>query len=470
MKGGEEVNMINMLFNETVSPAYFENNSAEIKVDSKREASLFQQLLLSKQGDGLGITKQRSEEDSLLLNQGLLEDLFNNDERSYLGSIEELVGKIKEIPDDKLKDLYISLSDEGIRIVDDLGKEEMISELVILMQNLLHEKSNTDMFSGSEHINGYQNNQQSHEGHSVAFKVNSHLDMVQSNRETINIKLDKIFAQFELLLANVTDEQALMKFSPKLLELLENWTMLANQYNSETDQSYTMSTHSTSETKVQMIWEELLNTYQKRNELVTNQHYQINAKVSTKDVSKWLHNIVSLQSSVEELHIPQTINISNQPLTKIEQYVIYLNQSGASQSEDKQLIDQFQQVMRTSRFLSFNNGVNQLSIALRPDNLGEMMVRFTELDGEITVKIIVSSQSARQMLESNIHQLKNMFSPHQVVIEERALVVDHAHGQPEEQAFDEDKDQSHESNQEESRNADQEYETEFHDLLMNAKV
>src|SRR5690625_7979992 len=95
-----------------------------------------------------------------------------------------------------------------------------------------------------------------------------------------------------------------------------------------------------------------------------------------------MQNIVRKQSNIKELHIPQNVNITNQPLSKVEQYVIYLNQGGASQSEDKQFIDQFQQVMRTSRFLSFNNGVNQLSIALRPDNLGEMMVRFTELDGD----------------------------------------------------------------------------------------
>jgi len=471
LKGGEKVNMINMLLNLTVPPAYSGNNTAEIQVDRKHESQFFQQLLLSQQGDGFEITEQQSTEDSLLLNQDLLvEELFSNDEHSYLGSIEELLVKIKEMPDDELKELYIALSDEQIEIVDELSKEELMSELVVIMHNLLNEQSETSMFSWTEFINGYQNTQQSNGDPSIAFIVNPNFDMVQPNEKVINTQLDEIYAQVESLLANVTDEQEMIRISPRILELLENWTVLTNKSNSETTQNNTMATHSTSETKVQAIWEELLSTYQKRNELVTSQHYQTNAKVTTKDVSKWLQNIVGNQSSVEELHIPQTVNISNQPLSKVEQYVIYLNQGGASQSEDKQFIDQFQQVMRTSRFLSFNNGVNQLSIALRPDNLGEMMVRFTELDGEMTVKIIVSSQSARQMLESNIHQLKNMFSPHQVVIEEREMVVDHAHGQPEEQAFDEEKDQSHESNQEESRNADQEYETEFHDLLMNAKV
>ena len=167
----------------------------------------------------------------------------------------------------------------------------------------------------------------------------------------------------------------------------------------------------------------------------------------------------------------QTVALSSQPLSKVEQYVIYMNQNETTQSVDKQLIDQFQQVMRTSRFLSMNNGVNQLSIALRPDNLGEMMVRFTEVNGEMTLKIIVSSQATRQMLEANIHQLKNMFSPHQVVIEEREAVIENVQTKQEEQPLDEQEEEhSHESNQGESQNFDEDFETQFHEILMNEKV
>src|SRR5699024_10191270 len=94
LKGGEKVNMINMLLNLTVPPAYSGNNTAEIQVDRKHESQFFQQLLLSQQGDGFEITEQQSTEDSLLLNQDLLvEELFSNDELSYLGSIEELLDR-----------------------------------------------------------------------------------------------------------------------------------------------------------------------------------------------------------------------------------------------------------------------------------------------------------------------------------------------------------------------------------------
>src|SRR5690625_1166261 len=131
--------MINMLLNLTVPPAYSGNNTAEIQVDGTHEAPLFQQLLLSKQGDGLEIIGQQNTEDQLLLNQALLvEELLSNDELSYLGNIDELMAKIEEIPDDKLKELY-SLLTGHTEIVDELSKEEMMSDLVVLMQNLWNE-------------------------------------------------------------------------------------------------------------------------------------------------------------------------------------------------------------------------------------------------------------------------------------------------------------------------------------------
>src|SRR5690625_7091782 len=52
-----------------------------------------------------------------------------------------------------------------------------------------------------------------------------------------------------------------------------------------------------------------------------------------------------------------------------------------------------------------------------------MMVRLEEVNGEMTAKIIVTTEAAKKALQSNIHQLKNMFSPHQVVIERQDEIV-----------------------------------------------
>jgi flagellar hook-length control protein FliK len=109
---------------------------------------------------------------------------------------------------------------------------------------------------------------------------------------------------------------------------------------------------------------------------------------------------------------------------------------------------------------------------LRPDNLGEMMVRFTQINGEMTVKILVTSQAAKEMLESNIHQLKNMFSPHQVAIEKQEAIIQSASAQKEqdsEQLKDqaEQQSESNQSNQQESQSNENSFERQFEELLMN---
>lgn len=473
MKGGERMEMINMLLNQSIPTTYPDRNPNETRVHGQNGESFFQQLLSNKWVSNVGITsgKDGASEDGLAVEEEqILEEILVNIQLndSDLVNITELSAKLNELPFDQVKELYSLLVGDK-ELADEISEEEVNRNIVSLIQNLIDDQNKIGIPSWPILPEEFRHNEQS-DHHSVSFLVNPSLEIVQQSEEATNRQFGELFKQVELLIAGVTDDQDLIRISPKILELLEKWVALANKYSTETNHSYTLPTESTSENKAQTMWKELLNTFQKRNELATNQHYQTNAKVTSKDIGKWMQGILSEQFTIEENRGIQSINLSNQPLSKIEQYVIYLNQSGTNHSIDKQLIDQFQQVIGTSRFLSLNNGVNQLSIAIRPDNLGEMMVRFTEINGEMTLKIIVSSQATRQILESNIHQLKNMFSPHQVVIEEREVMIENVNSQPEEQQFEDEENQSHHSNQDESKNADQEFETEFHDLLMNAKV
>lgn len=278
----------------------------------------------------------------------------------------------------------------------------------------------------------------------------------------------QLYAQAESLLANLSDSQEIVKISPKILALLEKWTALDNTFNQQVNGQMSQVENESDELA---IWKKLVVAYQKRSELANNQRYYKNAEVTSKDVAKWIHSGLNTQQTLETTSATQQANVANLPISRIEQHVIHINQTETSEPASKQFIDQFQSAMKTSRFLSMNNGVNQLSIALRPDNLGEMMVRLTEVNGEMTLKIIVSSQSTRQMLESNLHQLKNMFSPHQVVIEEQEIDLQETQSNNEEQAFDErDEDHSEQSHQESLKDVDDDVETSFHDLLMNEKV
>lgn len=452
------MNMVGLLFNQVIPMAIPNHDTNVHQMDSEIESSFFQQLLL---------TEQNSKEIPL-------NDEFNH---SDFISIEDLFSKLSDMPIDELKELY-NLLVGNTELEDGVDEDERAENLTSLIHELFESQGELEIPLWSQLKTEIQIEQQSNYEQLATYFVNpsveESLKLVPSDQETITKQFHEIFAQVELLLNKVSHEQDLIRISPRMLELLEKWTALQEKYGNEISQNSILPastlTASTSETKEQSIWKELVNTFQKRNELASNQYYQTSAKVTVKDISKWLQSNLNAQVILDGNVNTQYVNLSNQPLSKVEQYVIYMNQSETTQPMDKQLIDQFQQVMRTSRFLSLNNGVNQLSIALRPDNLGEMMVRFTEINGEMTLKIIVTSQAARQMLESNIHQLKNMFSPHQVVIEEREVILENVQSPDKEQAFDEEEDHPHESNQEETRNFEEDFETQFHEILMNEEV
>lgn len=105
-------------------------------------------------------------------------------------------------------------------------------------------------------------------------------------------------------------------------------------------------------------------------------------------------------------------------LSQQEQLVIHMSrpQQSTSTNSSQPLIEQLQKIIQSTRFNQIG-GQKQLSIQLKPANLGDMVVKFTQMDGQMAVKISVTTQAAKEMLESNIQQLRHMFSPNQVVIE-----------------------------------------------------
>src|SRR5699024_5136827 len=99
-------------------------------------------------------------------------------------------------------------------------------------------------------------------------------------------------------------------------------------------------------------------------------------------------------------------------MSPIEQYVIHTQNT--NEPIEHQVFKQFQQIIKVNNFFPNQTMINQLSMTLKPDHLGEMLVRFIEINGEMTVKLLVTSQATRHMLEANIHQLKHLFAPHQI--------------------------------------------------------
>lgn len=283
----------------------------------------------------------------------------------------------------------------------------------------------------------------------------------------IQQQMSDIVSQFQHLVESVEGPEKFIHIAPKVIELLKKWTNLESVHKTD----FTLVEQ---EPKLNGIWQELVQRYSVRNGMYANAQYALDAGVTARDVSKWMQALyVNEQQVMNEPVIPvANAQTQTMPMSKVEQYIIHLNHQNTEETVEQQLINRFNQVMKASRFLTFKNGVSQLTFSIRPEHLGEMTVRLMKVDGDMVVKIIVNSQATRQMLETNIHQLKNTFAPHQVVIEEvdsREQVVQKE--QPDhEQAFKEEQEKSNASKHQLQNNQEDEDAIDFQEVLMNVKV
>ncbi|UFU01027.1 flagellar hook-length control protein FliK [Radiobacillus kanasensis] len=297
------------------------------------------------------------------------------------------------------------------------------------------------------------------------------------NAET-SAKLLAIFDQVKGLLQQVANQDNVPKETQgKLLKLLEQWTAIEKQAG-QSGQSLLTNENGQAASKEQTVWSKLLDAYQKREAMQGQQKYQHSAQVTSSDVGKWAKQLMTATTStgVEATNIqtPVGATLSTMPMSAVEQYTIHVSQGNTEQPAENKLLNEIQKILQSSKFLT-NNGNSQLFLKLRPEHLGDMMIKMTQLNGEMTVKIIVQSQAAKDMLESNMQQLKHMFSPQQVVVEKQdgTLLNQQSNEEPR-QSLQKDRQSSEEQQSsfstDDRTKDDEESETSFYDILMNEKV
>jgi flagellar hook-length control protein FliK len=290
-----------------------------------------------------------------------------------------------------------------------------------------------------------------------------------------NQSLIQIFQEVQTVLKQLNREPENMeKAAPKLLQLLQQWVKTANNSAEQKGMEKALTAFRQAETKEHIIWKDLVESFKKRHPLASNQQYSTSAAVSSEDIARWLSKAIEQKQVQDRLAVQQVYTTSALPLSRMEQYVVYVNQSQNVQAQGQQLTEQFQTIIKSSNFLTAPNKGQQLILSLRPANLGEMMVRFTQVNGEMTVKILVTTQAAKEMLETNMHQLRSMFSPQQVIVEKQDALMQQ--GQETEKSMkddqlDEQKEkQSNDSSEEEKKQQEGDFAAQFEALLMNEEV
>lgn len=469
----------------TTQPDISTRKTAEI--DSKSYENMFETILSNQQG-----------------NQHLLKNNFDGEEKknklAHVGELEQM--NQKEVQDnlslsylslDEIKAMFQKLADiesEAESLLSDIDSSSSLnkiaSELLELLDawSTIHSKiqihegnmsgSNAATLSDDtlKHLTDMIQEQLHQEGMSQQEKAFLSEWLSQFSQHTDSHhhgSLLSLIQNFETELTQMM--QTSQSNQSSLTEWQEVISKILKKFTSEDQiQSIERRLENQPVTKEKALFRELTQIYQKRKGLETT--YRTNAEVESKDVAKWLSHALKNQTP-SHTGIAQTgTSHTTMPISKVEQYVLHINQGQGQLPAEQKMTDELQRVVQNSKFLLDPQGRMQLSISLRPDNLGDMTVRFVQIDGEMTVKIIVNSMQTKEMLEKHSHQLRHMFSPHQIVIEKQELNVPSANDMQTNQDEENPKEQQHEEQPDErgGQQKDDDFESYFEDLLMTDKA
>ncbi|MDQ0227604.1 flagellar hook-length control protein FliK [Metabacillus niabensis] len=121
--------------------------------------------------------------------------------------------------------------------------------------------------------------------------------------------------------------------------------------------------------------------------------------------------------------VPNSVNSKSDQMITIQLNPLSLTQtdslskkaipSQARQEFTNQLISAF----KNSHFAQSPNGASRLVIKLNPEYLGSLTVRLVQKDGEMVAKIMTSTNSAKELLEHSLQQLRQALPSVQIEIE-----------------------------------------------------
>ncbi|MFZ4454156.1 flagellar hook-length control protein FliK [Salibacterium aidingense] len=104
-------------------------------------------------------------------------------------------------------------------------------------------------------------------------------------------------------------------------------------------------------------------------------------------------------------------------MAKAQQAVIFLGEGKTEHARAQEFMKQFQELLGKSNLQSFKNGTQQLTVKLVPENLGRLDVKIVQQNGQLTAQLMTSTNTAREMVESQIHQLRTAFHQQNIQVD-----------------------------------------------------
>ncbi|MET3682138.1 flagellar hook-length control protein FliK [Alkalibacillus flavidus] len=410
----------NMLQNLSGQDGLKSMSSGETMSESDVKALLakVQQALDSGDGDLASLVSQLSEGElsqlvntinQLMTDSGSFMTELSGEQLNALGQLllESHQQLSSETSSSQLTDVLKQLQNETNGQLSDLSQDELTNMIkgmdgVSLDQLGLSAEDLQNLLAKLE-ISGAQSITEDQVQQLLASMQEQNMSQFVLNGQTMNLQ------QVETMVSNGQNqlqqtEQALARVIAALFGQQQNMT--SNQQSGSNEK-----------------WQQLLQQLQQQ---LNKQNLNQPSLQHRQDVTAIRQNLSQILNGSSSDQSMQTVKLDtlfgdNNQMSKIEQYTIHLSratgqQSSGQTSNQQQMIEQLQKIIQSSNF-GRANGANNVTIQMKPANLGQMTLQFMQIDGQMAVKISVMSQAAKDMLEGNLNQLRHMFQPHQVVIE-----------------------------------------------------
>lgn len=96
-----------------------------------------------------------------------------------------------------------------------------------------------------------------------------------------------------------------------------------------------------------------------------------------------------------------------------------------NEADGANLIDQFEKMLTSSRLRTFKNGLTELNVRLHPEHLGSLSIKLTQQNGNLIARIVAQTEAAKNLLDSQLHQLRHAFVGQNIQVEKIEILSEH---------------------------------------------
>ncbi|MCL7746470.1 flagellar hook-length control protein FliK [Halalkalibacter alkaliphilus] len=123
-------------------------------------------------------------------------------------------------------------------------------------------------------------------------------------------------------------------------------------------------------------------------------------------------------------------------LSKPEPLQLYIGERLPKEMQQQQFLRQLHSILKRGTFTQTPQGFQTLSIKIYPEHLGRLNIQLTQQEGMITARIIAGTSATRELVETQLQQLRQAFVQQQIQVDR----IEVTHEQyPEQQKEDESK-------------------------------